>query len=132
MFPFLYIITIFLDWTRKFSRAWRFIQGTAMLEQDMSWWNCWQLLLLYYTQIVRNRSEFLPQISSFPLALHLRVSFGLLNSLAPLADGLVSEQFSFYGVRLLTSLPTSNLADQDIPLRLAPTPWLVWHGWPYQ
>jgi hypothetical protein len=38
------------------------------------------------------------------------------------ADYLVSEQFSFYGVRLLISRPTPNLEDQGIPLRLAPTP----------
>jgi hypothetical protein len=38
------------------------------------------------------------------------------------ADCLVSEQFSFYGVRLLASRPTLNLEDQVIPLRLAPTP----------
>jgi hypothetical protein len=38
------------------------------------------------------------------------------------ADYLVSEQFSFYGVRLLASHPTPNLEDQGIPLHLAPTP----------
>jgi hypothetical protein len=38
------------------------------------------------------------------------------------ADYLVPEQFSFYCVRLLASRPTPNLKDQDIPLRLAPTP----------
>jgi hypothetical protein len=38
------------------------------------------------------------------------------------ADCLVSEQFSFYGVRLLASRPTPNLKDLGIPLRLAPTP----------
>jgi hypothetical protein len=38
------------------------------------------------------------------------------------ADCLVSEQFSFYGVRMLASRPTPNLEDQGIPLRLAPTP----------
>jgi hypothetical protein len=38
------------------------------------------------------------------------------------ADYLVSEQFSFYGVRLFASRPSTNLEDQDIPLRLAPTP----------
>jgi hypothetical protein len=37
-------------------------------------------------------------------------------------DYLVSEQFSFYSVRLLASLPTPNLEDQDIPLCPAPTP----------
>jgi hypothetical protein len=47
------------------------------------------------------------------------------------ANCLVSEQFSFYGVRL-ASRPTPSLEDQGIPLRLAPTPWPVWHGWPYQ
>jgi hypothetical protein len=35
-------------------------------------------------------------------------------------------------VRLLASRPTSNLEDQGIPLRLAPTPWPVRQGWPYQ
>jgi hypothetical protein len=40
----------------------------------------------------------------------------------PEADYLVSEQFSFYGVRLLISFPTPNLEDQSILLRLAPTP----------
>jgi hypothetical protein len=38
------------------------------------------------------------------------------------ADCPVSEQFSFYGVRLLVSRPTLNLEDQNIPLRLALTP----------
>jgi hypothetical protein len=38
------------------------------------------------------------------------------------ADYVVSEQFSFYGVRLVASRPTPNLEDQGIPLRLAPTP----------
>jgi hypothetical protein len=38
------------------------------------------------------------------------------------ADYLVSQQFNFYGVRLLASRPTPNLEDQGIPLRLAPTP----------
>jgi hypothetical protein len=37
------------------------------------------------------------------------------------ADYPISEQFSFYGVRLLASRPTTNLVDQGIPLRLAPT-----------
>jgi hypothetical protein len=35
-------------------------------------------------------------------------------------------------VRLLVSRTTPNLEDQDIPLRLAPTPWPVQHGCPYQ
>jgi hypothetical protein len=48
------------------------------------------------------------------------------------ADCLISEQFSFYGVRLLISRPTPNLEDQGIPLRLAPTPWRIRHGCPYQ
>jgi hypothetical protein len=34
-------------------------------------------------------------------------------------------------VRLLASRPTPNLEDQDIFLRLAPTPWPVRHGCPY-
>jgi hypothetical protein len=38
------------------------------------------------------------------------------------ADCLVTEQFSFYGVRLLASRSTRNLEDQGIPLRLAPKP----------
>jgi hypothetical protein len=38
------------------------------------------------------------------------------------ADCLVSERFSIYGVTLLASRPTPKLGDQDIPLRLAPTP----------
>jgi hypothetical protein len=38
------------------------------------------------------------------------------------ADYPVSEQFSFYGMRLLASYPTPNLGDQGIHLRLAPTP----------
>jgi hypothetical protein len=37
------------------------------------------------------------------------------------ADYLVSEQFSFYSVRLLASRPTPNVEDQGNPLRLAPT-----------
>jgi hypothetical protein len=48
------------------------------------------------------------------------------------ADYLVSEQFTFYGVRLLVSRPTPNLGDQGIPLRLAPTPWPARHAWSYQ
>jgi hypothetical protein len=48
------------------------------------------------------------------------------------ADYLVPEQFSFYGVRLLVSRPIPNLEDQGLPLCLAPTPWPVRHGWPYQ
>jgi hypothetical protein len=40
----------------------------------------------------------------------------------PEADYLVPEQFSFYGVRLLVSRPTPKVEDQDILLRLAPTP----------
>jgi hypothetical protein len=47
------------------------------------------------------------------------------------ADYPVSEQFSFYGVGLLASCPTPNLEGQGIPPCLAPTPWPVWHGWPY-
>jgi hypothetical protein len=47
----------------------------------------------------------------------------IFHSLHPSeADYLVSEQFSFYGVRLLVSRPTLNLEDQGITLRLAPTP----------
>jgi hypothetical protein len=42
------------------------------------------------------------------------------------------EQFSFHGVRLSASRPAPNLEDQGIPLRLAPTPWPVRHGWSYQ
>jgi hypothetical protein len=64
-------------------------------------------------------------LPSFPSALQLRVSFGLLNNLPPFpseVDCLVSEQFSFYGVTLLASRPTPNLEDQGISLRLAPTP----------
>jgi hypothetical protein len=38
------------------------------------------------------------------------------------ADYLVSKHFSFYGVRLLASRQTTNLEDQVILLRLAPTP----------
>jgi hypothetical protein len=38
------------------------------------------------------------------------------------ADYLVSEQYSFYGVKLLVSRPTPSLEDQGIPLRLVPTP----------
>jgi hypothetical protein len=37
-------------------------------------------------------------------------------------DFLVSEQFNFYGARLLVSLPTPHLEDQGIPVRLVPTP----------
>jgi hypothetical protein len=37
------------------------------------------------------------------------------------ADYLVPEQFSFYGV-MLVSHPTPNMEDQGIPLRLALTP----------
>jgi hypothetical protein len=43
----------------------------------------------------------------------------ILHSFNPSeADYLVSEQFSFYDVRLLASRPTPNLEDQGIPLRL--------------
>jgi hypothetical protein len=71
-------------------------------------------------------------------ALQLRVSFGLLNSLPPFfspseADYLVSEQFSFYGVRTRVSLfvfhlpldlsgmgtPTSSYATAGIVLRVS-------------
>jgi hypothetical protein len=50
-------------------------------------------------------------IPSFPSVLQLRVGFGVLNNLPPFfftseADYLVSEQFSFYRVRLLASRPT--------------------------
>jgi hypothetical protein len=38
------------------------------------------------------------------------------------AEYPVYEQFSFYGMRLLTSRSTPNLEDRGIPLRLAPTP----------
>jgi hypothetical protein len=75
------------------------------------------------------------KIPSFPSALQPRVSFGLLNNLPPffsIGVCLVSEQFNFYGVGLSASRPTPNLEDQGIPLRLAPTHWLVQHGWPYQ
>jgi hypothetical protein len=48
------------------------------------------------------------------------------------ADYLVSEQFSFYGVRVLASRPTPNLEDQGIRLRLAPAPRPALHGCPYQ
>jgi hypothetical protein len=71
--------------------------------------------------------KILPSIfPSFLSALQLGVSFGLLNNLPPFfspseADYIVSEQFSFYGVRLLASRPTPNLEDQGILLRLAPT-----------
>jgi hypothetical protein len=81
-------------------------------------------------------------VPSFPSALQLRVSFGLLKNLPPLfsilhqlglqvflvvyifleADYLVSQQFNFHGVRLLASRPTPDLEDQDIPLCLASTP----------
>jgi hypothetical protein len=85
------------------------------------------------------------QIPSFPSALQLRASFGLLKyqppffsiphlscpsfPLMPISVQFIhprlivwfSEQFSFYGVRLLASRPTPNLEDQGIPLRLAPT-----------
>jgi hypothetical protein len=58
----------------------------------------------------------IPFLPSFPSALQLRVSFGLLNNQPPFllyseADCLVSEQFSFYGVRLLASRPTPNQED---------------------
>jgi hypothetical protein len=47
----------------------------------------------------------------------------IFHSLHPSeADYVVSEQFSFYGVRLLASCPTPNLEDQGIPPPLAPTP----------
>jgi hypothetical protein len=66
-------------------------------------------------------------LPSFLSALQLGVSFGLLNNLPPFfspseAACVVSEQFSFYGVRLLASRPTPIQEDQGIPLRLAPTP----------
>jgi hypothetical protein len=49
---------------------------------------------------------FISFLPSFLLALQLRVGFGLLNNLPPFfspseADYVVSEQFSFYSVRLL-------------------------------
>jgi hypothetical protein len=61
-------------------------------------------------------------VPSYLSALQLGVSFGLLNNLSPSeADYVVSEQFSFYCVRV-ASRPTPNLEDQGIPLLLAPTP----------
>jgi hypothetical protein len=50
--------------------------------------------------------QFLP---SFPSALQLGVTFGLLNNLPPFfppseADYVVSEQFSFYSVRLFSDI----------------------------
>jgi hypothetical protein len=63
--------------------------------------------------------------SSFLPILSLSCSFADVDfrSVHPSeADCLVSEQFSFYGVRLLASRPTPNLDAQCIPLRLAPTP----------
>jgi hypothetical protein len=47
----------------------------------------------------------------------------IFHSFRPsVAEYLVPEQYSFYGVRLLVSRPTPHLEDQVIPLRLAPTP----------
>jgi hypothetical protein len=73
---------------------------------------------------ILNNTFLLPSLLS---ALQLRVSFGLLNNLPPFfspseADYVVSEQFSFYGMRSLGSRPSPDLEDQGIPLRLAPTP----------
>jgi hypothetical protein len=86
---------------------------------------------VFYAVRVVSKERILPRTSydipSFPSALQLRVSFGLLKNQPPFfstseAHYLVSEQFSFYGVRLLASRPTPKLEDQGIPLRLAPTP----------
>jgi hypothetical protein len=67
------------------------------------------------------------KIPSFPSALQLRVSFGLLNNLPPFFSipwltVWFLNNLVFYGVRLLASRPTPNMEDQGIPLRLAPTP----------
>jgi hypothetical protein len=84
--------------------------------------------ICYYSICQVDTISFLP---SLPSALQLRASFGLLNNL-PLffinwvpciyfileADYLVSQQFNFYGVRLLASRLTPNLEDQGIPLCL--------------
>jgi hypothetical protein len=62
-------------------------------------------------------SSFLPILSLYFFA---DVDFHTIHQSE--ADYLVSEQFSFYGVRLLASHPTPNLEDHGIPLRLAPSP----------
>jgi hypothetical protein len=71
--------------------------------------------------------SFLPSPSGWPLA-----SWTICLHSSLFRGRLVSEQFSSYGVRLLASRPTPNLEDQDIPLRLAPTPWPARRGWSYQ
>jgi hypothetical protein len=69
-------------------------------------------IVLIYVAIYINVYQqcFLHILPPFPLAVHFRVSFGLLNNLPPSAeaDCLVSEQFSFYGLRFLASRPTPN------------------------
>jgi hypothetical protein len=109
---------------------------------------CWQLSYTYSAMLILH---FLPSprryssgwaLASWITCLHSSLffinpphpfTFILRRAIHPSeADCLVSEQFSFYGARLLASRPTSNLEDQDIPLRLAPTRWPVRHGWPYQ
>jgi hypothetical protein len=65
---------------------------------------------LWITQIIQKL--YAVCCSSFPSALQLRVSFGLLNNLPSFftfppseADYLVSEQFTFYSVRLSHAQP---------------------------
>jgi hypothetical protein len=83
--------------------------------------------------LVNNWPPFLPR-SSFVQTMKRRMEEwrSEKNSVHPRLINLVPEQFSFYGVRLLVSCPTPSLEDQGIALRLAPTPWPVQHGCPYQ
>jgi hypothetical protein len=87
----------------------------------------WVVISLFILQNSNTNSSyaFLEDLSFFPSSLQLVLSFGLLNIASSLlyseADCLVSEQFSFYGVRLLASRPTPKLEHQGIPLRLAST-----------
>jgi hypothetical protein len=95
-------------------------------------------ILLYIRRpgkLIEDLHSFLPSpqcyssgwtFASWTVCLH----FSLLFIHPSEADFLVSEQFRFYGVRLLAWLPTPNLEDQGSPLHLAPTPWPVWHWWP--
>jgi hypothetical protein len=67
------------------------------------------LRLQLCTEIIHSTIKFSSHLSIFQVVLDRSVRLFLL---------WISEQFGFYGVRLLASRPTPNLEDQDIPLRL--------------
>jgi hypothetical protein len=94
-----------------------------------------QFLLIYFSKFIiinKNRiisiifSQYIFFPSFLPLGATAQVELWPPEQSASIfryseANCLVSEQFSFYGVRLLASRPTPNLEDQGIPLRMAST-----------